>query len=205
MIASTYLFHKFQKFVERGEYDLENPNYRMKYATQASGLEMGYYSLSKTDLYVGGIKRGRIIKKPGKNFNGYVYYFLGDRLQIAKRLVDGKDRNIIFIEYEGDYWYGYIFDYLGELIPNRCFAYEMNGDKIVEYKAFSCYPNYMLKEDIIRDEKYIYTDGKLSAIYEKETVYNFASDEERLLSEDVYDYFTGRYWVPSRCVSKDVN
>lgn len=206
MLSSVELFHKFQKFIERGEFELENPNFRKEYASSGLGLEMGYYSLSKTDLFVGGTKRGRLIKKPGKHFCGYEYCFLGDRLQIAKCLVDGKDRNIIFLEYEDDYRYGYIFDYLGKLEPNRCFAYEMDGGTIIGFKTFSYYPkNDILKEDIIREEKYFYTDGELCSIGEKLTHFDFFSEKERLLSEDVYDYFNGKFWVPSRCVAKDKN
>lgn len=206
MLTSAELFHKFQRFIERDEFILDNPNFRMEYASRDLGLEMGYYSLSKTDLYIGGTKRGHLIKKPGKYFNGYVYCFLEDQLQIVKELVDGKDRRIIFLEYEGNFCYGYCFDYLGKLEPNRCFAYEMDGKIAVGFKTFSYYPhNDMLKEDIIRYEKYIYINGVLSAIDVKETLFDFESETERLLSEDVYDFFTGEFWVPSRCAAKDID
>ena len=95
MLTSAELFHRFYKYIERCEFELDNPNFRKEYASFGLGLEMGYYSLSKTDLFVAGTKRGRLIKKPGKHFCGYEYCFLGDRLQIAKCL-DGKDRNITF-------------------------------------------------------------------------------------------------------------
>lgn len=206
MITTKELLHKFKAFIERNEFETENPAFRMEYASKSLGLEIGYYSLSKTDLFVGGTKRGSLIKRPRKDFNGYAYCFLGDRLQIAKRIVNGEDRNITFLEYEDNYCFGYDFDYLGELIPHRCFAYEIDGDRITGFKIMQYFHDIEgMKEHIIHEEKYLYTGGELSAICEKKTYFDFISEEERPFSEDVYDYFTGRYWVPARCVAKDTD
>ena len=62
MVTTKEMFTMFKQFVDHGDFCVENNSYRIEYATLPIGLEMGFYSLSKTDLIVGGIKRGRIIK-----------------------------------------------------------------------------------------------------------------------------------------------
>lgn len=199
MIDTRNLFHRFQEFIESGVHCVENDDYLIKYTSQSVGLEMGYYSLSKTDLFVGGIKRGHILSKTKKNFSGYKYYFKDDRLLISKRIVDGNDRNIIFLDYENNFCFGYSFDVIDSMIPSRCFAYEMDGEKIIAFKITRGYPNSeKWNEDIIHYEQYVYANNDLIAIIEKVSLFNYSNENERIISETKYDYFNGKYWVPSK-------
>lgn len=199
MIDTRDLFHRFQEFIERGVSFSENEDYLVKYSSNSVGLEMGYYSLSKTDLFIGGIKRGHILSKTKKNFSGYKYYFKGDRLLISKRIVDGNDRNIIFLDYESNFRFGYSFDVIDSMIPSRCFVYEMDENKILAFKKTKGYPNSeKWKEDVIHYEQYVYANNELSAIIEKVSLFNYSNENERIISETKYDYFNGKYWVPSK-------
>lgn len=199
MITTKELFHKFLGFIEYGDLNYEFDECEIRYATPSIGLEMGYYSLSKTDLLVGGIKRGHLLKRPNKSFDGYIYYFVDEQLVLAKRVIDNNDRSVTFLKREENYCFGYTFDILNHLVPARCFVYEMDGDNIVAFKTFSGYP---LKEnwpnDIIREEQYEYKKGNLYSISERISLYDFSVESEQLRSETVYDYFTGKYWCSSK-------
>jgi hypothetical protein len=202
MINTKELRQKCTSFIEQGRFGTENPGFRMEYASQAVGMEIGYYSLSKTDLRDAGSKRGRLIKKPGKDFSGYAYYFLGDQLQIVKEILDGQDYRIIFLEYEDNYCYG--FDFFvdpfkpGELKPYQCFAYEMDGDRITGFKIFGYSPYVAISKEVcVDEERYIYNGDELCEIRRILTYYDPFSGIERPYQEKAFDFFDGKYWVNS--------
>ena len=199
MITTVDLFQKFKDFIENGNLNYDYDDCEIRFATPSIGLEIGYYSLSKTDLLVGGTKRGHLIKHPKKPFDGYVYYFKDKQLVLAKRVIDSNDRSVTFLKHENNYCFGYTFDILNQIVPARCFVYELDRDNIVAFKTFSGYP---LKEkwpdDIIREEQYEYKKCNLYSIAERICLYDFSVESERLISETVYDYFSGKYWCSSK-------
>lgn len=195
MIATSELFQKFKQFNDRNKFEIMKDHCRIEYATPALGLEIGFYSLSKTDLFVGGSKRGHLIKKPRSPFSGFIYYFIDNQLILAKRMVNDQDSVDTFIEYNGNYRLGYAFNVIDGYFPTSCFAYEMDKEKIVAFKSVRGYPrSEEISDFVIHDESYLYSDGKLSAICEKVSVFHFGSGEEKVISERIYDHFNGRYW-----------
>ena len=198
MITTKEMFTKFMQFVDYGHFDVEKNNYRIEYATQPIGLEMGYYSLSKTDLIVRGIKRGHVIKKVKNPFCGFKYYFLNKQLVVAKRVIDDMDNAITFLQYHGDYCFGFTFDVRRTLVPMNCFVYEFDKGKITAFKSSRSCPSSEVNPIVIRDEKYNYIQGDLISIEEKISFYDYTKENERISSEKTYDYFTGKYWVQSK-------
>jgi hypothetical protein len=208
MISTKELRQKCKSFIEQGEFGTETPGFRMEYASQAVGMEIGYYSLSKADLRDTGCKRGRLIKKPGKDFSGYEYYFLGDQLQIVKEILGGREHRTIFLEYEENYCYGYDFfaDPFnpGELKPYQCFAYEMDGDRITGFKIFGYLQEIIISSEVcVHEEKYIYNEGELCEIRVILTYFDVLSGIERPYRESVFDRFDGKYWIRSGDEAKD--
>ena len=208
MITTIELRQKCKAFIEQGRFGTENPGFRKEYASQAVGLEIGYYSLSKTDLHDTGCKRGRLIKKPGKDFSGYEYCFLGVQLQIVKEILGGIEHKIIFLEYEDNYCYGYDFFVdpfnPGELKPYQCFAYEMDGDRITGFKIFGYDPYVAISKEVcVHEERYVYNGGELCEIRIILTYFDPFSGIERPYRERVFDRFDGKYWVYSGDSAKD--
>ncbi len=201
MITTKEMFTKFKQFVDHGDFGIENNSYRIEYATLPIGLEMGFYSLSKTDLIVGGIKRGRIIKKIKNPFCGFKYYFLNNQLAVAKRVIDDMDNSITFLQYHGDYCFGFTFDVSNTLIPMSCFVYEIDKGIIKAFKSSRSCPSSEVNPIVIRDEKYNYIQGNLISIEERISFYDYTKENERISSKKTYDYFTGKYWVQSKNIN----
>lgn len=206
MISTKELFNKFKAFVERGEFVLEDKDYVLKYASGSDYLEIGYYSLSKTDLLVGGVKRGRSIKKPQRPFNGYEYYFLEDRLVAAKELSADHTVSITFLEYEGDYCFGYMLYGFDDPEPSICFAYEMEGTRIKAFKRMDSYPLIESWPDIdVWNEQYSYSGDELISIDHSQSLFDHKNGSERFLSDTRCDYFDGKKWAPSGNAVKETD
>lgn len=199
MISSKEMFSRFNEVSFDYESLINNNEYRQQYSTEAIGLEIGYYSKSKTDLYINGIKRGRLISKIPKIFDGFIYYFDDNKMVMARRMVNNREADITFIDYSEQYCFGYTYAVVGGLIPRRCFVYEMDADRIIGFKYSNSYHNdgEIKPPAIIIDEKYNYSNEGLCSIEVTNSFYDFASGNEHVNNHMICDYYNGKYWFPT--------
>ena len=96
------LINKYIDYPKDKVEELISSSSRVEYASAGTGYLEGYYCPSRIELFVSGCKRGRLIKRPGKNFNGYKYFFSADN-EIC--LIDTFSSRELLIR-EGDHVYG---------------------------------------------------------------------------------------------------
>lgn len=200
MISSKEMFSRFNEVSFDYESLINNNEYRQQYSTEAIGLEIGYYSKSKTDLYINGIKRGRLISKIPKTFDGFIYYFDDNKMVMARRMVNNREVDITFLDYSEQYCFGYTYAVVGGLIPWRCFVYEMDADRIIGFKYSNSYHNdgEIKPPAIIIDEKYNYSNEGLCSIEVTNSFYDFASGNEQVNNHMICNYYNGKYWLPTK-------
>lgn len=201
MISTQEMFKSFNSVsFSLNDVNSNNVDYVKKYSTESIGLEIGYYSHSKTDLYIKGIRRGRIIQKIPDVFSGFIYYFNERQLEIATRIVNNRPFEVTFLKYIENYCFGYTYALINGFIPMRCFVYEYKADRIVAFKSSNNYYNGTNKNtppSIITDEQYVYGEDGLRAIVVKKSIYDFKSEIECFQSQTTYDHYNGKFWVPS--------
>ena len=165
------LISKYIDYPKEKAEELISSSSRVEYASAGTGYLEGYYCPSRIELFVSGCKRGRLIKRPGKNFNGYKYYFSADD-EIC--LIDTFSSRELLIR-EGDHVYGIYYDKFWEsenydLSHITDALYE--GDLIrsyTEYNVTVCDLNKPLnKKENLRVytdyQEYIYSDGAVPSI-----------------------------------------
>lgn len=191
MISTKDMFSRFQLFSQNNEVLIKRAGCIKEYATESVGLEMGYYSQSKTDLYVSGIKRGKLLKKIPKSFNGFIYYFNDDHLVGASRVVHNKEFEIIDLDYYEIYCFGYVYALQEKIIPMRCFVYEKKNNRVIAFKSSNSYHKNEKNKPpaIIIQERYTYFEDELCSIEVKKSLYDFASEEEHFYNQQMYDVY----------------
>ena len=200
MISTYEMFARFSNLPHYYSANIDDSGYKKEYSTESIGLEIGYYSQSKADLYIKGTKRGRLISNIPKVFNGFTYYFKDEELRIASRVVNNKPFEMTFLDYSDNYCFGYTYALTVGFIPMRCFVYEIIDNRIAAFKSSN---SYHTKDEnvsypaIILDESYRYSDNQLCGIDVKTSFYNFNTGEERANNRTFYDSYNGKYWVPS--------
>lgn len=98
---------------------LINSSSRVEYATRGLGYLEGYYCPRRIELFVSNCKRGRLIKRPKKNFDGYKYYYSDDNeicmvdTFCSRELIIRKDDYVYGIYYH-KFWQSetYILSYI---------------------------------------------------------------------------------------------
>ena len=105
--------------------------YRTEYASGAVGLYLSYYSPSYQDLFIGGVKRGRIVKKPKKVEAEYIF---------------DKDGKIICYK-----------EYLRNKVTREEY-FDYKPDKIISVRYDVSFPDDIYIETIA---EYIYDGGRI--------------------------------------------
>ncbi len=98
------LYEQYKDSFEKLHDEMKPREYRREYAKGSVGLHRGYYSPSIQDLYVGGTKPGRLLKRPPKN-NNYdtEYVFDEDGKMICCKTYWLKDSGEFF-EYTNEFF-----------------------------------------------------------------------------------------------------
>ena len=200
MISTDEMFMRFTNVSHNYSALIDDTEYTKEYSTESIGLEIGYYSQSKADLYIKGTKRGKLINRIPKVFTGFKYCFKDGILIIASRVIGNKVFEMTFLDYSNNYCFGYTYALTGGFIPTRCFIYEIIGNRIVAFKSSNSYHTQdenVSHPAIILDECYSYSDNILCGIDVKQSFYYFQSREECVLNRTLFNSYNGKFWIPS--------
>ena len=194
------LIDEYKDYPEETVKELISSSVRVEYATAGTGYLEGYYCPRRIELFVSGCKRGKLIKKPGKHFDGYKYYFSADNEIL---LIDTFCSRELMIR-EGDYVYGIRYwkdsndeENYEKYHPEYITAAHYKGDLIRDYTECSVLPvvfekginskNVQIHTDY---QEYIYSDEPVPSIKEiicEYRVYSSSDGVENIISAGKYD------------------
>jgi len=188
------LIDKYIVYPKETANELISSSSRVEYASAATGYLEGYYCPRRIELFVSGCKRGRLIKKPKENFDGFTYYFSADN-EIS--LID-TFRSLELLIREGDYVYGI---YYSKFMESEHF--DLSYITVAHYKdnlirhysenSITCYDIWkeMNPKDNLRiyssSEEYLYSDEDVPAIEKiilKHVDYNCIDRIDKVISND---------------------
>lgn len=162
------LIDKYIVYPKETVNELISSSSHVEYATAATGYLEGYYCPRRIELFVSGCKRGRLIKKPKENFDGFTYYFSADN-EIS--LID-TFRSLELLIREGDcvfgiyYWKSQESDYF---LLSRITVAHYKDKLIRSYSEYIVTRYDIWKEMNPKDNMRIYTDSE-EYLYSDEAV-----------------------------------
>ena len=178
------LIDKYIDYPKEKAEELISSSSHVEYATAGTGYLEGYYCPSRIDLFVSGCKRGRLIKKPGKYFDGYKYYFSADN-EIC--LIDTHCSRELLIR-ESDRVYGiYYHKFLESESYSLSYITEAlyKGNLIRSYSQSSVTLYDLCKKPNLKENMRIFTDYQ-EYIYSDDAV---PSIEKIVLEHRDYNIF----------------
>ena len=151
------LIDKYIDYPKEKAEELISSSSHVEYATAGTGYLEGYYCPSRIELFVSGCKRGRLIKRPGKYFDGYKYYFSADN-EIC--LIDTHCSRELLIR-ESDRVYGiYYHKFLESESYSLSYITEAlyKGNLISSYSQSSVTLYDLCKKPNLKENMRIFTD-----------------------------------------------
>ena len=128
----------YEEVVKAAEQRQVSDNVRIAYATSSVGFLEGYYSPAKYELFVGGVKRGRLVKDFPKSQSGFKYYLDGEgRLIMLESYTAGQLIYKICYQREGNIEYGFKIAATGFMNLDRLIIAEYQDKRVISYCVFT--------------------------------------------------------------------
>lgn len=124
--------------------DVELRAFRREYSKGGIGFHRGYYSPSNMDLVIGGVNRGKLIRKSEKSQYNYQYVFdINNRIicvyTYSKDIKQAKEFELLIYEKKKTISLVYSCDHHSLSFITECY-YE--NDNLIRYESAMCNPCY---------------------------------------------------------------
>ena len=157
---------------------------RVEYATASVGFLEGFYSPSKYEYFVKGVKRGRKTKENVALRDGYRYYFnKDDKIALVERVIDKIVKYKAYYLYKGDVSLGFWYYVSGDTKLLDKITREVRDVHgiILEYDVVSIIHTIEMNIDRLSFESqlFLYSNEKLTSVSFEQGKYNCVNNDYR--------------------------